>query len=252
MLDTLRSSINSVLLWIIGLIANIASGFSLISTYAGDIPVVGEGLAALFVNVQSFFNDLGYNVVHFGNYLDDAIDTISEWLDIVADLASDVNEWLSQQVSEISFDLEAIKDAVLGWIWESIQGIILGIEEIQNTLIPWLAAEASVTWQRLLDLVEYVFTGRWIGDVTELVSSALNDIVSYITTEILPGILETFRNDLFQFIAPVYNLVENFFEDINLFFSDPSAYFRKKLEEGGSDLAERLWDIIERILEWVW
>lgn len=252
MLDTLKNGINSVLLWIIGGVANIANSFSIAAVYAGDIPVVGAGLKSALVNIQSFFNDLGYDIAHFHGYLNDILDTISEWLDIVADLASDVNQWISEGISEISFDLAALKDTVVAWVREQIQEIILDIDEIKNVLWPGFYAEASNTWLRLLDLIDYVFSGGWIQDVSNWVAHAVDAVVGYITTDLIPSLQTTLKEDIFQFIAPVYNLVETFFEDISSFFSDPAAYYTKKLEEGGSSFADGLWNIIEKILELIW
>ena len=252
MIDSLISAIATVLSWIIGIISDIAYFFSRVAYYAGQIPGVGSSLRAGFTSIQASFNDFGYDVAHFSTRLQNVLNAIDNWLDDLADLWNDVHGWVMDRVDDAYYRARDawdwivdtgrdLADDLYGWIMDRID---TAYTRARNAFY-WVIDEGEQLWSDL-----YGWISDKLNDAYVMATDAWDWIVANAAKlEEIPALI---RSEVLQIVGPVFNLVEYWFEDISLFFSDPPAYFEKKLEQLGAPFAERLWAIVEKVLERIW
>jgi len=252
MIDSFISAVATVLGWIIGVIADIAYFFGRLAHYAGDIPGVGSYLQTFFTSVQAAFNSFGYDVVRFSTRLQNVLNAIDNWLDDLADLINDVNGWITDWVED------AYYWATHAWDWIVDTG-----QDLYRDVYGWISDRLDTAYTRARNAYYWVIdTGMDLyHDVYGWISDKIDDAYTWATDawdwiqdfpSHVAGLLEPLKDEILQILGPTFNLVSFFFDDINLFFSDPPAYFQKKLTQFGESFAEGFWDFIEAILERIW
>jgi phage-related protein len=274
MIGPLINAIVTVLSWIIGGIADIAGFLGGAAGYVSQIPVVGAALSNLCVSAQSACNTLGYDVAHFSTRVSDALWAIDDWLDKLKDLwdqvfgwildkLDDAYKWAQNAIDQVA-DLATDVGNLIYEVFTSIPGKISSVWDKINTIIAELftsiPGKLSSLWDKINTIIAELFTS--IPDKLSSLWDRINTIIAELFTSI-PGKLssiwdriaalpELIKGMVMQPIAPFINLISFFFEDINDFFSDPAEYFLKKVERLGASFAERMWNVVETILEKIW
>jgi hypothetical protein len=252
MIDSFISAVAIVLGWIIGVIADIAYFFGRVASYAADIPGVGGYLQAFFTSIQAAFNDFGYDFVRFSTRVQDVLNAIDNWLDDLADLINDVSGWIMDRLDDAYYRARDALDWIADAGMDLYRDVYGRITELLNDA--YYAAQDALNWVAYTGMDLYRDVYGWItetlSDASNLASDAWDWIVANAAKlEDIPALI---RDELLQIVGPVFNLVEFFFDDINLFFTDPPAYFQKKLTDIGETFAQGFWDFIEAILERIW
>lgn len=252
MIDPFISAIATVLSWIIGVIADIAGFFSSVASSARSIPGVGTTLSNLFTSIQAAFNDFGYEVAHFSTRLQNALNAIDNWLDDLADLWSDVYGWIQDRIDDAYYWANKAWDWVVDTGRDLYDDVYGWITDKLDDAYRW--ADSALDWIAYTGMDLYRDVYGWITDQLNEAWAWANDAWTWIVDNApnLPDLPQLVQDAVLAIVGPVFNLVETWYEDISLFFSDPPAYFAKKLEQLGTPFAERLWDIVEKILEKVW
>lgn len=252
MIDPLISAVVTVLSWIITVLLNIAGFFSTVAYYAGYLPFVGSSLRGFFVKIQVAFSNFADNIAQFSTRVQNVLNAIDNWLDQLVDLINDVGGWISDKLdSAYTYGRNAIN-----WIGDTGQDLVSDVygwmEDKLNSA--YLYARNAINWigDAGYDLVNDVY-----GWITDKVDDAYRwadyawDWIANFPSHVAE-FLEPLKAELLQFLAPAFNLVSFFFEDINAFFSDPADYFDKRLERLGAPFAERIWAFFVKILERIW
>lgn len=252
MIGPLIAAVTSVITWVLGLIADIAYGFSRLSYYAADIPGVGGTLASWFASIAGYLDDLYFDVRDFRSRLLDVFVAIDDWLKKLSDLWNDVYTWLVYRI-----------DDAYSWAQDALDWIVDTGQDLYDEVYGWIMDKIDLAYTRARNAWDWIVdTGRdlwddvygWISDKLDdayiLATDAWDWIVANAAKlEDIPGLI---RDEVLQIVGPVFNLVSFFFDDISLFFTDPADYFDKKLDQLGTPFAERLWGLVEKILERIW
>lgn len=252
MLSALTDKVLAGLAWIRGVHYDIADFFEDAADRAGAIPIVGGGLENVFNGIAGFFDHLGDEISDLARHVSDISDAIDTRLGILAELWSDVHGWISDklddaynwadraldQVAGLARDVDDLLDEVFRDIPRRLSSFQDQVDELVRQVFTAIPARISTLVDNVGDLLHEVFTG-----IPARFAAMLDTVTS------IPDLV---KGEVLQSIAAPINLVETFFEDINNFFSDPPAYFEKKMDKLGTPFAERLWGVIEKILERVW
>lgn len=244
--------VEAALLWIVGVLDDISYFFARVAYYAQQLPTVGNYLYGYFTSIKDAFSDMANDFVHFTSRTVDVLNAIDNWLDELADLVNDVYGWIMDRID----DAYAWADDALTWIvevgqdlWRDVYGWIMDrIDDAYN------AASDALTWVAYTGMDLYRDVYGWITDNLTDAYNWASDAWDWIVDNApdLENIPQLVQDAVLQFIGPAFNLIETWFEDINLFFSDPPAYFSKKIDDLGSPFADALFKIFEKILEKIW
>lgn len=214
MIDPLISVIVTVLGWVLGLIADVALAFSYLSYYAADIPVVGTTLASYLAEIAGFFDDLWFNVRDFSTGVQDVLNAIDAWLDNLKDLWDQVFGWLVDKIHD-AYD----------WAKGALDWIVDTGQDLWDEVHGWIS-------DKLQDAYEWATNALdWIADFPSYIAPILDDLKAAILSP----------------IAPFINLISFFFDDINLFFSDPLGFILSRLIGIAKKYEQTLLDIADKI-----
>jgi phage-related protein len=178
-----------------------------------------------------------------------------------------VNQLIYQVFSSIPGTFSSLWDQVNQLIYQvftSIPGTFSSLWDQVNQLIyqvfTSIPGSFSSLWDQVNQLIYQVFTSipgsfssLW-DQVNQLIYQVFTSIPGTFSSlvdqiEALPDLI---KDQVFQVIGPAIDLVELYFEDISGFFSDPSTYFSRKIDQLGKPFADGLWNVIEKIIEKVW
>jgi phage-related minor tail protein len=253
---------------------SIANWFDDVADGAADIPIVGGVLAGFFRGISGLFDTLANLTYDINSAVVHIFGTIASWLEDLADLWSDVYGWIADKIDDA---YNWARDA-----WDLVQEMFNDVSELMYQVFTSIPGKFSSLWDRVNELLDQVFgsipdlfSSVW-DQITEVIHEVFTNIPAFLSTIVgwffhlseqvniwvagqlsdiwdritdLPGLI---KEEILQFIAPAFNLVSFFFEDISDFFSDPAEYFSKKVDKSEPSFAERLWGVIEKILERIW
>lgn len=246
------NTILNAISYLVNFFDNVASFVETVAYYSSYIPAVGSSLNSLFLSIASAFSwvaDRIYTARYYVNYI---LTTINNAIADLLDLWNAVYGWITDKLDD------AYYWALDAWDWIVDTG-----QYLWNDVYGWISdkLEVAYSWARnAWDWIEdYAISlwndvRGWIADKLDIAYTWASDAWDWIVANAdkLAEIPALIKSEVLAIIGPVFNLVEFWFDDIQLFFSDPPAYFRKKVDEGPLSLSEALWAVVERILERIW
>ena len=149
--------------------------------------------------------------------------------------------------------IEAVTREVVSWISEVPFPSV-------NSFFSWLLSPLGIT-RRTGETWIQAITRTVVSWISSIPFPSVNDFFGWLLSPLgitrssgeswWDAIMRTVVSSI-PGLAGIVNFWNFFFEDLNDFFTDPAEYFLKKLETLGLSFAERMLDVIERILEKVW